>query len=57
MPLNYIYRVCGKCGGDGVISTPSSTPPYPVEDNPCEYCVGTGYNYWGVLSDEKLGEE
>jgi len=42
-----IYRTCGVCDGDGVVTAPSSTPPYNNEDVECPECHGTGGVLWG----------
>jgi len=49
-----IYRLCPTCDGDGVVTTTSPSPPYPVEDTPCPECLGpnakfpqAGGKYWG----------
>lgn len=47
-----IYSVCGHCGGDGVITTTSSVPPYNVYSRPCETCEGKGGYLWGWLEKE-----
>lgn len=34
-----VYKLCPVCDGDGVVTQPSSTPPYPLEDIPCPECL------------------
>ena len=35
-----IYRLCPICGGDGVVTAPSPTPPHLTEDKDCPECLG-----------------
>ena len=53
---NIIYRLCPICDGDGVVTAPSTIPPYESEDKECPECLGenakfpqAGGLYWGWL--------
>ena len=55
MGINYIYRKCQACGGDG-IQNPSEVGGGQGEIE-CASCKGEGVTLWGELHDEIIGEE
>jgi len=50
-----IYRVCGNCDGDGIVTEPSPLPPFEMEDHECHQCKGSGGVEWGWI--EKVPNE
>jgi hypothetical protein len=58
MGVNYIYRVCLECRGDGIITmTNRDGVGDPTEtDVPCPNCQD-GLVLWGELRDELIDEE
>ena len=54
MGTEYIYKICGYCGGDGKIQ---QTHDGVLQEVDCTNCNGTGKHLWGYLQDELEGEE
>lgn len=57
----YIYNLCGKCDGDGVVTTTSPIPPHDLVDITCPECLGPSAKFpiaGGIYSGwlEKIDE-
>jgi len=55
MGINYIYRKCQSCGGDGIQNPAISGGG--EDEIECPACAGSGVQLWGELHDELIGEE
>jgi len=47
-----IFKICGVCGGDGIVTGSSPIPPHNEEDTPCPSCDGKGGNLFGWIEKE-----
>ena len=50
---DFIYRVCGYCGGDGVYTTTFPLPPYEIVSILCVKCNGKKGQLWGWVEKEE----
>ena len=50
---DFIYRVCGYSGGDGVYTTTSPLPPYEIVSILCVKCNGKKGQLWGWVEKEE----
>jgi len=61
MGIDYIYKICGACGGTGdgqesVTHDEGGNKVTATPDN-CEQCDGTGKMLWGNIQNKLEGEE
>ena len=55
MGVNYIYRLCQVCNGDG--KKDKATEAEGEHEVICDACNGVGRVLWGEVRDEIIGDE